>query len=224
MPKGLHFLKGQIVDIRRRAQQSPLDQGIHDGAAQAFNVHCVPADEVGDIPAELRRTLRTGAAQEGTFRIPFSFCAAYRTVAGQEISNGIRRPLCKIDFQNFRNDLTRLANQHRVANADIPLGNEVLIVKCGVGNRRTRQTDGTHHSLGGQYAGTAHLHHDILHHRGFDLRRILVCHCPLGELGCCTQSLPLGKVVDLDDSAIDVAAQCLTVFVDGHDMIHDGIG
>ena len=64
-------------------------------------------------------------------------------------------------------------------------------MKGGIGDGGTRQPDSPDHRLGRQYARTAHLDHNILHHRGLDLRRIFVGRCPPGELGGGTQPFPL---------------------------------
>ena len=129
-----------------------------------------------------------------------------------------RRPLGapgKIDFQNFRDDLPCLADEDGIANADVPLPDEVLIVQRGVRHCRPRQTDRLHHRLGCQHAGSSHLHHNVLHHGGLDLRGILICRSPLGEFGGIAQPFPLRKIIHLDNRAVDIADQLLPVFVDG---------
>ena len=135
-----------------------------------------------------------------------------------------RRPLGapgKIDFQNFWDDLPCLADEDGIANADVPLPDEILIVQRGVRHRCSRQTDRPHNGLGSQHAGSSHLHHDVLHHGGLDLRRILVGCGPLGELGGIAQPFPLRQIVHLDDRAVDVADQLLPVFVDGQHFCVD---
>ena len=129
-----------------------------------------------------------------------------------------RRPLGapgKIDLQNFRDDLPCLADEDGIANADVPLPDEVLIVQRGVRHRRSRQTDRPHHRFGGQHAGSSHLHHNVLHHGGLDLRRILIGRGPFGEFGGIAQPFPLRKIIHLDDRAVNVADQLFPVLVDG---------
>ena len=50
------------------------------------------------------------------------------------------------------------------------------------------------------------MNHNIFHHCRFDLWGIFICRCPSGEFSCCTQALPLGQVVDLNDCAITALA------------------
>ena len=170
---------------------------------------------MGDVPAELCGTLCTGAAQERTVLVLLHRRAADRAAVRQMVGHRPLRALGKIDLQNFRNDLPCLANENGIADADVPLPDEILIVQRGVRHRRARQTDRPHNGLGGQHAGPSHLHHDVLHHGGLDLRGILICRSPLGELSGIAQPFPLRKIVHLDDRAVDIADQLFPVLVDG---------
>ena len=201
-----------------------FNQCVHNGGTEAVDVHGVPADKVSNVPAELGGTLRTGAAQEGAIFILLDFCAAGGAHIRQMVRDGPFRALGEVHFQNFRDDLPCLANQHRVPYPDVPLGDEVLIMQRGVGDGGSRQAHGAYHRLGGQHAGAAHLDHDLLHHGGLDLRGVLIGRGPTGELCCGTQPLPLGKVVHLDHRAVNVADQLLPVFVDGIDLGVDFLG
>ena len=176
---------------------------------------------MGDVPAQLGGTFGTGAAQEGAVLVLFHLGAADRTVTRQMIGLSALGALGEVYLQNFRDDLTGLADQHRVTDADIPLADEILVVQRCIGDGGTRQTDGLHHRLGGQHTGTAHLHHNILHHRGLDLRGILVSHGPPGSLGGGAHPIALGKIVDLDHSAVDVAGELIPVLVDGSHVVND---
>ena len=170
---------------------------------------------MGNVPAELGGTLRPGAAQERTVLVLLHRCAADRAAVGQMVGRRSLGALGKIDLQNFRDDLPCLADEDGIANADVPLPDEILIVQRGVCHRRARQTDRPHHGLGGQHAGPSHLHHDVLHHGGLDLRGILVGSSPLGELSGIAQPFPLRKIVYLDDRTVDIADQLFPVLVDG---------
>ena len=176
---------------------------------------------MGNVTAELCRTLCTGTTQERTFLILLSRRSAYGASAGQNIGNRSIGTLGKVDFQNFRNDLTGFSDLHGVTNADITLGNKVLIVQRCIGHRRSCKAHRAHNSLRRQHTGSAHLHNDILHHGRFDLRRVLIGNCPLGALCRRTHALPLGKVADLDDSTVNIAGKLLPIFVNGHYMIND---
>ena len=170
---------------------------------------------MGNVPAELGGTLRPGAAQERTVLVLLHGCAADRAAVGQMVGRRPLGALGKIDLQNFRDDLPCLADENGIADADVPLPDEILIVQRGVCHRRARQTDRPHHRLGGQHAGPSHLHHDVLHHGGLDFRGILVGSSPLGELGGIAQPFPLRKIVYLDDRTVNIADQLFPVLVDG---------
>ena len=213
-PKTAHIFQCQIVNICRRMDQFLLDQALHDGTAQALNVHGIPAGKVGNVPAQLSRTLCTGTAQEGSIFVLFHLSPTDRAVIRQEIRCCIFRAFGEIHFQNFRDDLPCLADQDGVTDTDIPLSDKILIVQRGVGHCGTGQTNRAHHSLGGQHTGTPHLYHNILHHRGLDLRRILVSGCPPGEFRSGTQALPQRQVIHLDNGAVDIADQLVPVLVD----------
>ena len=174
---------------------------------------------MGNVSAQLSRTLRTGTAHEGTILVTLYLRTANRAIGWQMVRYRIFRTLGKIHFQNFRNDFTGLADFHRVANTNVTLRDEILIVKGCVGNGGTCQTNRANHCLGGQHTGTAHLDDDIFHHRVLDFRGILVGHCPLGELGSSTHPTTLIQVINLDDSTVDVTGQFFTIFIDGHDIV-----
>ena len=212
-----------MVNIRRGFHQSLFDQTLHDGTAQAFHIHGIPADKVCNIPAQLCRTLSTGAAQESAIFILFHLCAADRTVCRQEISFRSFGTFGKVHLQNFRNDLSGLPDQNRITNADIPLGDEVLIVQCGIGHGGSRQTHSLHHSFRGQHSGTSHLDHDILHHCGLNLRRILICHSPSGALCGAAHAAALGQVIHFYHRTVDVTGKFIPVFIDGCNSLQNRI-
>ena len=176
---------------------------------------------MGDIPAQLGAAFGTCTAQERAVLIPLHLCAADGAGLRQKIGFGPGGTLFLHHIQNFRDDLAGLADVDGIADPDVPLGNEVLIVQCGIGHRSACQPHGPYHRLGGQHTGTAYLDHDILHHGLLDLRRILVSDRPLGKLGSRAHPLPLGQVVDLDHRAVDVTGQFRPIFVDGEHIIVD---
>ena len=181
---------------------------------------------MGNVPAKLGRTFRTGAAQERAILVLLYLGAADRTVFRQMVRHRVTWPLIEIHFQDLRDDLAGLPDQHRITDADIPLGNEVLIVQRGIGHRCACQTDRAHHRLWCQYTGAAHLHHDILHHGGLDLRRIFIGSGPTGELGCGTQPLPQCQVIHFNDSTVNIAGQLVPSLIDcidlGNNVIYFG--
>ena len=147
---------------------------------------------MGNIPAELGRTLGTGAPEEGSVFVLLYRCAAGGAPIGQLIGHGALRPLGKVNLQNLRDDLSGLANFDRIPYPDVPGGNEILVVERGVGDGGARQAYRRHHGFRRQHAGSSHLNHNVPHHRRLDFRRILIGRRPPRELGGGAQSLPIG--------------------------------
>ena len=221
LPQAPDLLQRQIINIGGGFDIPLFNQGIHNGGTEAVNIHGIPADEVGNIPAELGRTFRARTAQERTILVLLRGSAANRANCGQHIGNRPCRPLFKVNVQNFGNNLPCLADMNRVPDADIPLGNEILIVQCSVGNGGTGKTDGSDNRFRRQDTGAAHLNNNILHNRGLDLRGIFIGNGPFWELGSGAHPLALGKVVYFDDGPVDIAGQLRPVFVDGHNFRYD---
>ena len=214
-----HVLRLEGVEVAGAFHQTGIDQTFHHRRAKALDVHGVPAGKVGQVAQQLGRALRAGAADVSPVLVPGHGSPAHRTDGGQQIG---LRPLGAPVLQhryNFRDDLPRLLHQHRVPNADVFLGNEILVMQGSVGDGGTRQTDRLHHRLGGQHAGAPHLHHDIHHFGGFLLRRILVGRRPAGEFGRGAQNGPLGEVVDLHHRAVDVKGILFPAVADGGDPL-----
>ena len=169
---------------------------------------------MGQIAGELGRALGPGAAQGRAVLVPDHRRAADRAGLRQEIGRRVRRTKGLVHLQNLGDDLSGLANFHGVADADVLLGDKVLVVEGGVGHRGPGQTDRRYHGLGRQHAGAAHLYHDIPDHGLLDLRRILKGRGPPGELGRAAQPLPGGQIVDLQNRAVDVEAVAVPVLAD----------
>lgn len=75
-PQAGQLVHGQVIDIRRRADGPLFNKAVHNGAAQALDIHGIPADKMGNVPAQLGGALRTGAAQESPILVPFYGSAA----------------------------------------------------------------------------------------------------------------------------------------------------
>ena len=220
-PETLDFLQCQIVNIRRRMNQALANQPIHNGGTKPLNVHGIPADKMGDIPAQLRGAFGAGTAQKRPIRILFHPGAAGGTALRQVIGGSTLRAFGKVNFQNLRNDLPRFPNQNRITNPNIPGRDKILIVQRGVGHGCSRQPHWAYHSLGRQNAGASNLNNNVLDNRGLDFRRILVGGGPAGEFRGGSQMLPLPKIIHLDDGAIDIADQLVPVFIDGQHLFVD---
>ena len=135
--------------------------------------------------------------------------AAIRTLRRYLYLFFFSRALFRHHAQHLRNNLSGLIDKHPVADADILLGDIVLVVQGGIGHGSTRQTHRLQLRLWRQHTGTAHLHHDIPQHRLLRLRRVLVGDGPAGTLGGAAQHIPRRQLVQLDDRAVDVEGKIL---------------
>ena len=176
---------------------------------------------MGNVAAQLGRTLCTGAAQKRAFRVLHYRRTADRASFGKKIWHSVLRPFGKINLQDFRNNLTGFPNQNSIANPDIPFPNEVLIMKGCIGDGGSGQTDRAHNSLGRENTGSANLNYNILHHGGLDFRGVFVGGCPPGEFCGVSQLLSQSKVIHLYHGTVDIAGQKLPVFVDGENFLVD---
>ena len=218
-PVQLGHVRGvEAVQVRGVGDQPGVDQLLDHRRTAAVDVHGVPAGEVGEVPQQLGRALRAGAAQGRAVLVPDHRGAAHRAGVRQRVGHRALRAFVEVHAQNLRDDLPRLLHQHSVPDADVLLGNEVLVVEGGVGDGGARQPHRGQHRLGRQHAGAAHLHHDVLDHGELLLRRVLEGHRPLGELGGGAQPLPVRQVVALDDRPVDVEGVVHPLLVDPVDL------
>ena len=205
-------LRFEVVKLRRGADQSRVDERFAQRHAEA--VHRVARSEMRNVPQPLRRAFRARAAQRHAVLVADDRRAALRATLRHMKRHGIRRALVPHDGEHLRNDLARLLHQHRVADAQIELVDEILIVQRGVRHRRPGQTHGVNDGLRRQHAGAAHLHHNIAHTALLFLRRVLIGHRPARELRRAAERFALRQTVDLDDRAVDVEGIGLAVVAD----------
>ena len=116
---------------------------------------------MGDVSAELSGTFRAGTAKECTIFIFFRGSTADRALRRQLIRYRIIGTLSEIYFQNFRDDFTCFADQNRITDPDITLGDKILIMKGCIGNCRSGKTDSLNNGFWGKNAGSANLNNDI---------------------------------------------------------------
>ena len=203
-PQALDVVQAEVIDIRRRLDQTLFNQAFYNSGTQALDIHGVPADKMGNMTAQLGRTFCTCAAQERSIFILFYLCIADGALFGQMVRDASFRTFCKIHFQNFRNDFAGLADHNGITDTNITLRNEVLIMECGIRDRGTRQANSTNNRFGRQNTGSANLNDNVLNDGGLDFRRIFVGRCPLGKLCCSAKPFPLRKIIHLDDGTIDI--------------------
>ena len=174
---------GQIIQVGGGLDQSLVDELVQHRRPQAVDIHGIAAGEMGEIPQTLSWTFRTGAAQGRAVRVPLHRCAAHGTGLGQIIGRHAAGTAVRHHLHDLGDDLSGLLHHHRVADANVLLGDIVLVVQGGKGNGGARQTNGLQLRLGGQNAGAAHLDHDVPDAGGLALRRVFESNGPSGTLG-----------------------------------------
>ena len=167
------------------------------------------------IPAQLCRALGAGTAHGRAVLIPHHLGAAHRAGIREEIGLCIHRAAGLVHLENLRDNLACFADFYGIADADVLIGDEVLVVEGGIGDGGTGQAHRHHHGLGRQDAGASHLHHNVLYHSLLDLRRIFEGRRPARELRGAAQPRPSGEIVDLDDRAVNVKGKVTAVRVNG---------
>ena len=133
------------------------------------------------------------------------------------------RTLFAHDGENLWDDLPRLLHEHRVADAQVEIVDEVLIVQRGIRNGRPRQAHRLDDRLRREHARAPDLHDDVAHAALLFFRRVLIRHRPAREFRRAAEIPPLRKVVDLDDRAVDVKRERLAVVTDPVDARAAGI-
>ena len=133
------------------------------------------------------------------------------------------RPLVTHDGEDLRDDLPRLLHEHRVADAQVKIVDEILIVQRGIRNGRPRQTHRVDDRLRCEHARAPDLHDDVAHTALLFFRRILIRHRPAREFRRAAEIPPLCKVVDLDDRTVDIERERLAVVTDPVDTRAAGI-
>ena len=202
-----NILRLQRIEIGGCFDQPALYELVQHSRAETVDIHGAAGGEVGQIPQPLGGTLCAGTANGSAIRVPGHGSTAHGTAVRQMIRYGIRRTLVRYHRNDFGDDLPGLLHDDGVADADILLGDEILVVERSVGDGGARQTHRFQHRFGSEDAGAAHLDHDILQHGGFLFRRIFVRNGPLGTLGSAAQHRAVMEIVDLDDRTVDVIGE-----------------
>ena len=216
-------LRLERIQLRRGVHEPSLNQRLAQRDAEAVDIHRLAGGKVRNVAQPLRRALRARAAQSRTVRITHDGCAALRAGIRHMKRHRPLRPLAAHDGEDLGDDLPRFLHKHRVADAQVEVIDEVLIVQRGVRDGRAGQTHRLDDRLRREHARAANLHDNVAHAALLLLRRVLIRHCPARELRRAAEILPLHKVVDLDDRTVDIEWERLAVIADPVDARAAGI-
>lgn len=129
------------------------------------------------------------------------------------------RALGEHDLKNLRDDLPCLSDFDGIADADVLVGDEVLIVECRGGDGRPGQMHGSDDGTGRENARASNLHDDILQYRLLDLGRVFEGCGPAREFGRAAETGTARKAVELHDSPVDIIRQVITRFAESRDQL-----
>src|SRR5690606_16877189 len=141
-----------------------------------------------------------------------AFGAHYGTPARRAGLGHLERPLgtgalALDDPDHLRDDVARLLDHHRVADADVLLAAVIFVVQGGPGGRRPGDPHRIQDGHGRDGPRAAHVDHDVPHHRRHLFGRELVGDGPAGALGRHAQALLVVEPVHLDDDPVDLIRQ-----------------
>ena len=172
----------ETVKVGRLADKSGVHQLLEQRGTHAVNVHRLARGEVCEVAQQLRGTLRARAARGALALGAVDRRAADRTAVRQTVGLRAVGALVLQHAHDLRNDLARLAHHDGVADADVLLVDEVLVVERRVRDGRSGQMHRLKDRLRRQHARAAHLHDDVRHAGLLLLGRVLVGDGPARHL------------------------------------------
>ncbi|CAN4048862.1 Sigma-70 family RNA polymerase sigma factor, partial [Dysosmobacter welbionis] len=96
-PVQLGHVRGvEAVQVRGVGDQPGVDQLLDHRRTAAVDVHGVPAGEVGEVPQQLGRALRAGAAQGRAVLVPDHWGAAHRAGVRQRVGHRALRAFVEV--------------------------------------------------------------------------------------------------------------------------------
>ena len=186
----------------------PVDQLIHELAAQTFDIHGTAVGEVQDGLLALGGAKQAArAAVIGFALFTHHFAAADRAGFGHAEVGHIKRALAGNLAHHLGNHIAGAAHDDLVAHAHAFLTDVEQIGQGGIGHHHTPYLYGCQPRHGCELAGAADLHVDGLHQRGHLLGRIFVRHGPARLARLEAQLTLQRQTVDLVDHAVDLIGQ-----------------
>ena len=135
--------------------------------------------------------------------LDLDFAAALGAFLGRRHRSQAARPLVEDDADDLRNDLARLLDDHRVADADVLAADFAQVVERGVLHRRAGDEDRLHVGPRRELARFADLPIDADEFRDGLLGRVFVGDAPAREFAGVAELLLQVDAIDADDDAVD---------------------
>ena len=202
-----------------------LGQGQGGLVAEALDVQCGTRADVGEALGDLRGAgSLVGAAQVD---VAFLFLDEGGG-AGGTLGGHHEGPLGAVagvldGGDDLGDDVAGLAQDHEVADEDALAGDLLGVVQGRARDVGSGDQHGIHDAVGGDPAGAPHLDADIEQARVDLLGRELVGGRPAGGPRGGPQGALEGQVVDLDDDAVDLVVEAVSLCSDLRDPFLDGL-
>ena len=206
----------QVEQVVRGVHEAPGDEHFQHRFAHAFAVHGVARAEVDQRAQQLAGAVGVDAAD----RSFVCFADHGLAAGGAHLRHFIGRGVFAVAHHgdDLRDDVAGLADDDRVADADILFGNEVLIVQRGAADRGAGKQRRPEHAGRRQNARAAHVDLDVEQRGFFFLRRVFIGDGPLGKLGGGAERFAHGEIVHLDYGAVNVERQRAADLPDAVDL------
>ena len=201
------LLLGQLVQVRQFLDQTLVDQLVDHRRAESFDVHRAAVGKEAKPFLELGRTGRVDAADVHAAFVALDRTAANRTPLRERELLLFAGPFLQNDADDVGNDLARLFDHHRVADANVFAADFVGVVQADARDLGPGDFDGFEIGDRRQHAGLADLDGDVLDPRRRLPQLDLVGDDPSRRLAGGAEPVPLGEVVDLDDHAVGLVVE-----------------
>lgn len=202
----LHF--SERVEIGDAFDELVIEQLLHDGIAEAFDVHDAAAAEVEERLAEFGGAVGVDAAI-----VNFAFDADDLAIAlwavGGECEGLVAAGMTGIfdDLDDFGDDVAAAFDFDRVVDFEAEPFNEVGVVEGGAADGGAADEDGGEFGDGGEFTGAANLDCDVAYDGDAGLGGEFVGDGPSWSAAGVAEPLLRLVRIDFEDDAIDFVAQ-----------------
>ena len=113
------ILSLQVIQISGSSDKTAADQRLDHRRAHTVDIHGAAAGKMGQVPQQLGRALRTGAAYSRAVLVTAHRCAAHGADRGQIVRYRAGGALVLYHLYDLRDDLPRLLDDHGIPDADV---------------------------------------------------------------------------------------------------------
>lgn len=173
---------------------------------------------------QLRRAGGICAADGGLAFISEDRFTAGGTECGHMILDLMTCSFLRMRSHQLGNDIARFLHRDDITQHDAFLPDKVKVVQGSACYRCSGKTDGIEYCCRGQYTGSTDRHRDLAQDSFFAFGGKFVGDRPFGRVGAFTHGQTVGKAIQLDDHAINVAGQGISHCADAFDFRNYWLG